>query len=171
MELHERCAQALAGLIANFDATSTTKDPESLVICSHAAPIITMGRVLTGNMPDDPTTPDFDTYTCSISHYERKYIMNGEKGTHAPNGTPDWKGGKGVGGGWTCRANAAVDHLRNGGERNWYVFVRFDTGFYSDLHGPGTSMVTSHLWTSQTLPSPVTLARPQATPMHPSSDR
>ena len=121
-ELHDRCAYVLARIISEVDAASSTDEAESIVVSSHAAPIIAIGRALTGSMPEDPTTVDFHTYTCSVSKFTRKG-SNKASVSRMPGGqlplTIDWKNGKGVGGGWLCEVNAGVDHLSNGGERDW----------------------------------------------------
>ena len=49
-QLYARIAFALRYIIA--DADSVSGDAEiALLICTHAAPLIIMGRVLTGNLP------------------------------------------------------------------------------------------------------------------------
>ena len=123
-EVHDRMAYALARIIAEADAASTSEEPEAIVLSSHAAPLIAIGRALQGRMPEDPSEKDFDTFTCSISTYLRRSkstdmdLTAWTEGERIPK--TGWRG-KGVGGGWTCTANANVDHLINGGERNWPV--------------------------------------------------
>ena len=117
-------AYVLSRIIAELDATLLAKVPQSIVISSHAAPIIAIGRVLTGRMPQDPTEPDFDTYTCSISKFQRKsredWIQSQREKGGELYSKVEWKEGRrGVGGGWECQLNASVSHLPNGGERNW----------------------------------------------------
>ena len=127
--LHDRCAYALSKIIADVDRASTTKEPESLVIMSHAAPIIAMGRALTGRMPESVNEVDFHTYTCSISRYRRRVVPDGEgfqvleweQGKNVPK--LDWRNGKGVGGGWNCEVNAGTEHLSDGAQRDWYVVI------------------------------------------------
>jgi transcription factor C subunit 7 len=127
-DLHNRCAYALERIITDIDALPTSAVPQSIVICSHAAAIIAIGRALTGNMPDDANEVDFHTYTCSISKFVRR--DGGELKTPNPSKLPTWKagdpipaiewrGGEGVGRGWDCVQNAATGHLTNGGERDW----------------------------------------------------
>ena len=122
-ELHDRCAYVLARIISEVDALSSTDEAESIIVSSHAAPIIAIGRALTGSIPDDLNTVDFHTYTCSVSKFARKGQSTETNFPKVIAGQSrpvmDWKGGKGVGGGWTCEVNAKVDHLSHGGERDW----------------------------------------------------
>lgn len=126
-ELHDRCAYAMARIIEHCDTVEAEGSvPKSIVICTHAAVMIALGRALTGKMPLDGDEVDFHTYTCSITKFGRRKMDQGrlEKdletwraGDAVP--TMDWKGGRGVGGGWDCLVNAETEHLSNGGERDW----------------------------------------------------
>ena len=88
------------------------KQERAILICTHAASIIAIGRALTGQMPRDIAEEDFKTYTCGISKFVRRSVLlTGEKeraekwevGKEIPK--VDWRDGKGVAGGW-----------------DWYVF-------------------------------------------------
>lgn len=70
MELHDRVAYTLDRIIDTLDADPSA--PRTLLICTHAAPMIAIGRTLTGYMPVDPTTEDFRCYTCSLSKFARR---------------------------------------------------------------------------------------------------
>ncbi|MCJ1387402.1 hypothetical protein MMC18_000245 [Xylographa bjoerkii] len=107
--LHDRVAVALAAIIADCDAAA--KADCSIVICTHAATMIAIGRVLTGVMPDDVAETDFHAYTCSVSQFERT-------GRGEEEGQGEWRG-RGVGGGWRCVVDAGTGHLSGGGERDW----------------------------------------------------
>ena len=48
---------------------------ESILICTHAATIIALARVLTGKVPVDNEEEDFHTYTCGISTFISKEEM------------------------------------------------------------------------------------------------
>lgn len=128
--LHNRIAYALHRIVAAVDADP--KSPRALLICTHAASMIAMGRVLTGRMPKDPSEDDFKCFTCSLSKFVRR-----RKENVAPNGedtiggkwdraSPDdipnvgWRNGKGVKGGWNCELNGDCSFLRGGEERGWY---------------------------------------------------
>lgn len=125
--LHDRLAYALHKTIEACDKDS--KGPRTILICSHAASIIAMGRVLTGNMPENFATDDFQCYTAGLSVYKRrrtKVILEGVVGEwdeKTPDKIPqlDWKGGKGVMGGWDCLKNSDCSFLSGGAERGWLV--------------------------------------------------
>ncbi|KAK4227730.1 phosphoglycerate mutase [Podospora fimiseda] len=136
-ELHDRVALAMDKLIEECDRDGV----KAVLLCSHAAPIIALGRVLTGNMPDNIEVEDFRAFTCGLSVYRRRGLKPGtslEKtlGTSqlARNGMiPDagaseskssvgdssWRGGRGVRGGWECKLNSDCAHLELGEERGW----------------------------------------------------
>ncbi|KAF2757189.1 phosphoglycerate mutase-like protein [Pseudovirgaria hyperparasitica] len=121
--LHARLAYTLHRLIEMLDAEQGA--PRTLLICSHAASMIAMGRVLTGRMPEDPNEEDFRVGTCSLSVYERR-AGQGQEGVETwdesrPEAVPelDWQRGKGVGGGWNCVANGDCSFLQGGEEKTW----------------------------------------------------
>ena len=122
-QLYARVAFALSYIIA--DADSASGDAETaLVLCTHAAPLIIIGRVLTGNLPTNVGEPDFRTFTAGLSRFERRQLparyikKNGlQVQEEAPN--IDWTGGKGVSGGWDCVVNCDCTHLKGGEERGW----------------------------------------------------
>lgn len=147
-QLHNRVATALAAIIADADADIRTEEEreaekdsnskpssKAILICSHAATLIAMGRALTGNMPDDPNTEDFHVYTAGMSTYVRRktqqveYHSKGEGSSLIAAGTtlipesevrvPVWEGGRGVGGGWDCVRNCDCSFLSGGEERGW----------------------------------------------------
>ena len=129
-ELHERVAYVMARIVADADAACTSDQPESVVISTHAAVLIALGRALTGRVPEDRNEKDFDTFACSISTYERRKVAAHEDlpiwvhGAAVPEF--EWRG-HGISGGWDCKVNAGVDHLTNGGERNWYIYPNLTT--------------------------------------------
>ncbi|KAI5286354.1 hypothetical protein KEM54_006855 [Ascosphaera aggregata] len=133
-QLHDRVAIALKSIIDEVDAEITTFEaaqPEergksrSILICSHAAPIIAMCRALTGNMPSDTSIEDFVPYVACLFEFRRRQgkqhcedaetsrVVSGRK-------VPDWRNGKGVGGGWDCISNADCSFLSRGAERGWH---------------------------------------------------
>jgi transcription factor C subunit 7 len=143
-QLHNRVATTLAAIIADADADIRAEEEQenrkpsskAILICSHAATLIAMGRALTGNMPDDPNEEDFHVYTAGLSTYVRRrktqqdeYYTEEEGSSLIAAGTkllpesevrvPVWKGGKGVGGGWDCVANCDCSFLSGGEERGW----------------------------------------------------
>ncbi|KAL5338498.1 histidine phosphatase superfamily [Aspergillus crustosus] len=160
-QLHNRLATTLSALIAEVDAEIISlesslplerRTSKSILICSHAAPLIAIGRVLTGHVPADSNEEDFYVYTAGLSTFRRVRHQQKEGGlglSHigdkkaeevlAPgtriidyNGTAvsDWEGGKGVGGGWDCLVNGDCGFLSGGAERGWHFNGEesFDTG-------------------------------------------
>lgn len=135
-QLHDRVAYCLDELIKRLDADPS--GPRTLLICTHAASMIAIGRALTGNMPEDETSEDFKCFTCAFSKFSRKPLTS-ESGTSSaaasdpllataqkwdssnPDIVPDinWRNGRGVQGGWTLEVNGDCSFLENGEERGW----------------------------------------------------
>lgn len=67
-QLHERVAAALAAIIEQSDAEGA----RAVVLNTHAAVMIALGRVLTGNMPASVEEEDFRAFTCGLSVYRRR---------------------------------------------------------------------------------------------------
>ncbi|KAJ5711912.1 Histidine phosphatase superfamily clade-1 [Penicillium malachiteum] len=138
LELHNRAATTLAGIIADLDSEITALEvnipPEqrtskSVLICSHAATLIAMGRVLTGFMPEDTSQEDFFVFTAGMSTFRRRGVGADKidrsaglaEGTELfrAEGVPEWMG-RGVGGGWECLKNGDCSFLSGGAERGWH---------------------------------------------------
>ncbi|THZ81922.1 phosphoglycerate mutase-like protein [Aureobasidium pullulans] len=122
--LHDRIAYALYHVIQKLDQDPT--GPKTLLICTHAASMICIGRALTGRMPEDPSEEDFKCFTCSLSKFTRRNMPEApvEKQhiwtLDEPENIPfvDWRG-KGVKGGWDCEVNGDCSFLEKGEERGW----------------------------------------------------
>ncbi|ATY60892.1 phosphoglycerate mutase family [Cordyceps militaris] len=102
-QLVERVRAAMRALIKRCD----DEGRRSVVVCSHAATIIVLGRVLTGQYPDEMDTEDFKAFTCGLSVYARgeaKGQSDGESDTV---------------GNWTCEKNSDCSFLAGGEERGW----------------------------------------------------
>ncbi|PLB33488.1 phosphoglycerate mutase family protein [Aspergillus candidus] len=155
-QLHDRLATALSSIIADVDAevaaheqATGSHSSKAILICSHAAPLIAIGRALTGNMPDDPDVEDFNVFTAGLSTFRRRMpspvegahgsgnsgsntssLAPGTKLTKDTITVPQWRGGRGVGGGWDCIANGDCSFLSEGAERGWHFCGEesFDTG-------------------------------------------
>jgi transcription factor C subunit 7 len=67
-ELHDRVAAAMQDIVYQCDREGI----RAIVICTHAAVVIALGRVLTGAMPDSVEVEDFQAFTCGLSVYRRK---------------------------------------------------------------------------------------------------
>ena len=111
--LHNRVAAATDALIKHADE----EGHRTAMVCTHAAVVIAMGRVLTGLMPDDESKEDFRAFTCGLSLFRRK-SQYGRKSE--ANSSIDWLR-LGVGGGWLCEQNSDCSFLSEGEERGWYV--------------------------------------------------
>jgi transcription factor C subunit 7 len=127
-ELHERVAYVMYRAIERID--SIPNGPKSIIICTHAAIMISLGRILTGKMPEDVTVDDFQCYTASLSAYRRKSLPKHTKEVDKwdplkPKMFPqvDWKG-NGVLGEWISELNSDTSHLSGGAQRGWYAAPR-----------------------------------------------
>ncbi|KAJ5901661.1 hypothetical protein N7495_002189 [Penicillium taxi] len=175
-QLHDRIATVLDGIITDLDTEITALEsalpPEqrpskSVLICAHAAPLIAMGRALTGIMPPDSSEEDFLVFTAGLSTFRRRnhrvsrsssaelgdcgQVLAEETELIRAKRTPDWKGGRGVGGGWDCVANGDCSFLSQGAERGWHFNGEeaFNTGpmappselsAFSEASRPGTKL-------------------------------
>jgi transcription factor C subunit 7 len=129
--LHDRAAYTLDRIIEQCDQ----EDVRAIVICTHAATLYAIGRALTGRMPKDVAEEDFRPFTCGISKFVRRSMATMRNENTQPlelwkgQGTPipkiEWRGGKGVGGGWDCVVNGDCSHLSGGEERGWYVCPKY----------------------------------------------
>jgi len=132
-QLHDRVAYCLHHLIKRADEDPSA--PKALLICSHAASMICIGRALTGRMPEDEGQEDFKCFTCAFSKFVRKKPDASRQGAAAvdeqrekavwnpanPHTVPNinWRNGNGVAGGWTCEVNGDCSFLQGGEERGW----------------------------------------------------
>ncbi|PQE13142.1 phosphoglycerate mutase protein [Rutstroemia sp. NJR-2017a BBW] len=121
-DLHDRTAYALHRVIEEADKEGV----KAIVICTHAATLIAIGRCLTGRMPDNVGEEDFRPFTCGLSIFERKESGSGEDSDVAEWKGPEeeipqvgWRDGKGVGGGWIVKSNGDCSFLSGGEERGW----------------------------------------------------
>lgn len=125
--LHERVATTMSRIITSLD--NARNGPKSVLLCTHAAIMICIGRVLTGRKPEDPDEEDFKCYTCSLSKFERK-----KSGPWSPARADEaskisWVG-TGLNGGWECALNGDCSFLSGGEERGWKFSG--DEAFLSD---------------------------------------
>lgn len=67
-DLYERVAAAVQGIIDRCDADGK----RAVVLCTHAAVVIALGRVLTGHIPNAVEEEDFHAFTCGLSTYRRR---------------------------------------------------------------------------------------------------
>ncbi|KAK3322554.1 histidine phosphatase superfamily [Apodospora peruviana] len=137
-ELHNRVAATMEALISECDRDGV----RAVLLCSHAAVVIALGRVLTGAMPENIEVEDFRAFTCGLSIYRRRQtgpeeaggaaskssvktvvsaagVGRKEQDAKAPFRGPHWRCGRGVAGGWDCELNSDCSHLSGGEERGW----------------------------------------------------
>ncbi|KAK2594129.1 C6 zinc cluster transcription factor-like protein [Conoideocrella luteorostrata] len=125
-QLQERIAKALRVIIEQCDADGT----RAIVLCSHAAVIILIGRILTGDSPATVDVDDFHAYTCGLSVYGRGHTDGGNINGSATRNMADTRDGRGpilfkldaiknLIGGWDCHMNSDCSFLSGGPERGW----------------------------------------------------
>lgn len=128
--LHDRIAYALHHVIKRLD--EDPKGPKTLLICTHAASMICIGRALTGRLPEDMGEDDFRCFTCAFSKFTRRQQPSSNAQSDVelwdptnPEKIPDvkWKEGSGVQGGWDCVINGDCSFLSQGEERGWYESI------------------------------------------------
>lgn len=81
-ELHDRVAATMHGIISQCDREGV----RAILICTHAAVVIALGRVLTGAMPNSADVEDFGAFTCGLSVYVRKAALGGDADAATPAG-------------------------------------------------------------------------------------
>lgn len=135
-DLYERVATAVQGIIDRCDADGK----RAVVLCTHAAVVIALGRVLTGQIPDAVEEEDFHAFTCGLSTYRRRDIQRCSRsglGKFVFRGCQIAKLGPGMLtnilideshasiserkslGEWQCIEDSDCSFLSSGGERGW----------------------------------------------------
>lgn len=81
-QLHDRVALTMDALIKRCDEAGV----RAVLLCSHAATVIALGRVLTGNMPENVEAEDFRAFTCGLSVFRRRSAAtcDGDSAGEAP---------------------------------------------------------------------------------------
>lgn len=134
--LYQRVRSAVENVIEQCDA----EGHRAVVLCTHAAVVIALGRVLTGNIPEAVDVDDFGAYTCGVSVFRRPKTDSRPESREqdetakqpdakaAGNGcartSHDSSGAKAEArrtGNWICDANSDCSFLSGGQERGWYV--------------------------------------------------
>ncbi|EEU46518.1 uncharacterized protein NECHADRAFT_79200 [Fusarium vanettenii 77-13-4] len=113
-DLYGRVAAAVQAIIDQCDR----EGKRAALICTHAAVIIALGRVLSGNIPDTVETEDFQAFTCGLSVYRRRSTQTnmagpGERGTLISEAQTV--------GAWQCELDSDCSFLTSGEERGWLV--------------------------------------------------
>ncbi|RDA92771.1 hypothetical protein CP533_0815 [Ophiocordyceps camponoti-saundersi (nom. inval.)] len=137
-QLQERVASTVEAIIRRSDEEGVG----AIVLCTHAAVVITLGRVLTGCLPDSVDETDFDAYTCGLTVFCRDHVDDDDDDddqqvqlqqqqqqqqqqghvSHAKISTSEI-GAEAVGslvvGGWHCLLDSDCSFLSGGQERGW----------------------------------------------------
>ena len=79
-QLYERVASCIQAIITQCDQ----EGKRAVLVCTHAAVVIALGRILTGKVPEDPTVEDFGAFTCGLGIYRRQGVR--ENGAAKGNG-------------------------------------------------------------------------------------
>ncbi|KAI1353037.1 histidine phosphatase superfamily [Xylaria sp. FL0043] len=121
-QLYERVASCIETIIAQCDR----EGKKSVLISTHAAPVVALGRVLTAKVPDDETLEDFKAFTCGLSKYRRQgighdgHLALGFRGaSRSKLETPSQRSGFALSSHWTCEENSDCSFLSGGEERGW----------------------------------------------------
>ncbi|KAI1743624.1 RNA polymerase III transcription initiation factor complex component [Xylaria scruposa] len=140
-QLYERVASCIQAIIAQCDQ----EGKKTVLISTHAAVVIALGRVLTEKIPEDVSVDDFKAFTCGLSTYRRQGVYQdrsiaaatsrptktrdqAEKWADTQNimhatDTPPWSQSLASDPqeprGWTCEVNSDCGFLRGGEERGW----------------------------------------------------
>ncbi|KAI4141498.1 MAG: hypothetical protein L6R39_005308 [Caloplaca ligustica] len=135
-ELHDRIAYALARIIGDVDKETGPEKDVAVLICTHAATLIAIGRCLTGRMPENVDEDDFLAPCAGLT----KFVRRDPATRMHSNGDMDrcnyWIDGRGVGGGWDCVTNGNCDHLAGGAERTWHFWGEETFGDPKTISGP-----------------------------------
>lgn len=134
--LYERVRSAVENIIEQCDA----EGHRSVILCTHAAVVIALGRVLTGDIPKTVDVVDFGAFTCGLSvfrrskHGSRAQPHQQDQGANRPDaralenrshqvrhGSSDAEAEAQRIGSWVCDANSDCSFLSGGQERGWYV--------------------------------------------------
>ncbi|KAI0866830.1 RNA polymerase III transcription initiation factor complex component [Xylaria cubensis] len=165
-QLYERVASCIQAIIARCDQ----EGKRTVLISTHAAVVIALGRVLTGKVPEDVSVEDFKAFTCGLSMYRRQGVHQDRSITAATSrptktrdraeryadaqkatDTPPWSQSlasdpqepRDLSSRWICEVNSDCGFLRGGEERGW----RFsgDESFI-EVGGEGLPLSTPELY-------------------------
>ena len=98
-KLYSRVAHALRTIISAEDKIDDSGEERAVIICTHAASMIAMGRALTGRIPADVSEQDFSTYTAGITTFKRRKQAKALEKSQTYVEEGEWQKG-GVCGGW-----------------------------------------------------------------------
>lgn len=126
-QLYKRVASCIEAIIAQCDREGR----KAVLISTHAAVVIVLGRLLTASVPDDTTVEDFKAFTCGLSKYRRQtadqdsHLLLDSRGPSRPkDGKPHQGSDFELSTRWVCEANSDCSFLSGGEERGWCVFPK-----------------------------------------------
>ncbi|CAF3464912.1 hypothetical protein SNK03_008289 [Fusarium graminearum] len=129
--LYGRVAVAMRGIVERCDA----EGKRAVVLCTHAAVVIALGRVLTGRVPEAVEEEDFHAFTCGLSTYRRRRQGTGTQVPSTDESQPFISKAIPVGlGEWQCELDSDCSFLSSGEERGWR--------FSGDESFPGTGSMS-----------------------------
>lgn len=111
-ELYNRCSTVLRAIIQYVQDTCAGES--NILLCTHAATFVGQARVLSNEIPLDPTEADFVPYTACFTIFDRQLegVQNGcDSQTDASSSSAVWE----------CTTNGDCSFLKHGCERGWYV--------------------------------------------------
>ncbi|KAI0603054.1 histidine phosphatase superfamily [Biscogniauxia sp. FL1348] len=133
-ELYGRVAACIQAIIERSDR----EGKKAILVCTHAAVIIALGRILTGQLPEDATKEDFgagkmydgDAVCGQMQDREARSEANLQADSlcsvdphpsdpQGPGSAVPWSSGWSAYGGWTCEVDSDCSFLRHGKERGW----------------------------------------------------
>ncbi|PFH58978.1 hypothetical protein XA68_12954 [Ophiocordyceps unilateralis] len=111
VQLQQRVATTLKAIIRRSDAEGA----RAIVLCTHAAVVIVMGRVLTACVPETIDADDFHAYTCGLTVFRRDEVVDQKyvSETQTPEAAETLVGG------WHCVLDSDCSFLSSGQERGW----------------------------------------------------
>ena len=131
-DLHSRTMRAVREIVREADGEAGV---EALIICTHAATLLAVGRALVGRVPECWAEEDFGTWTCGLVRFERRR-GGGESATTSGSETETRsektqtqtqaqllaetetdREGLGY---WDCTVNGETGYLKGGRERGWW---------------------------------------------------
>ncbi|CCT65907.1 related to transcription initiation factor [Fusarium fujikuroi] len=129
-DLYGRVAAAVRAIIERCDA----EGHRAVVLCTHAAVVITLGRILTGRIPKAVEEEDFHAFTCGLSTYRRRGPGPKRTTTLGPNESRPPISDLSPVGEWQCEIDSDCGFLTSGEERGWK--------FSGDESFPGTGTMS-----------------------------
>ena len=111
-QLHSRLARVLTKILTASPQDQEGK-PEAILLCSHAANVVAIGRILTGKASSKVSKQDPAAFTCGVS----KYVKKVEEDSNSIKGLSE-EDNK-VLGIWEIQVDCDCHFLKDGEERGW----------------------------------------------------